>query len=68
MKRLQLISPSVFLVETADGKKKYGQLASHHILNLKKTASEIGGVSSSFFVDDLSSLTNSNLTLPLIFF
>lgn len=47
---------------------KFEQFVSCAIINSKNLTTETLNITSGFFAYDLSSLTNSNLTLPLIFF
>jgi hypothetical protein len=67
MKKLLLIFLSFILV-TAACHNKFEQSVSCVPINSKNLATEILNILSGFFVYDLSSVTNSNLTLPLIFF
>jgi hypothetical protein len=67
MKKMLLIF-FLFILGTAACHNNFGQSVSCASINSKNLTTEILSITYSFFACDLSSLTNSNLTLPLIFF
>ena len=66
-KKLLLIFLSLILV-TAACHNNFKQSVSCATINSKNLTAETLNITSGFFAYDLSSLSNSNLTLPLIFF
>ena len=58
----------LFILVTATCYDNFEQSVSCVTINSKNLTTETLNITSGFFAYDLSSLTNSNLTLPLIFF